>query len=99
MYHRNLRLGQETKYGYLEQIYYGDPLATCFLLLAFGGKARSSCPGSWRQPKARIHPKYCTRLFASGEWDPPAPMFGAAIRSVSWNTFLVSAVGSHLSVA
>ena len=56
MYHRNLRLGQETKYGYLEQIYYGDPLATCILLLASGGKAESSCPGSWRQPTALIHP-------------------------------------------
>ena len=49
MYHRDLYLEQGTKYGYQNRSNNGDPLATCILLLASGGKAGSghlvSCPG------------------------------------------------------
>ena len=84
MYHRDLYLEQETKYGYQNRYNNGDPLARASCILHLEERpgletcsaARGSCDITvWLQ--LATPPQWCTRLCeacsASGGRGPPAP--------------------------
>ena len=88
MYHRDLYLEQETKYGYQNRYNNGDPLARASCILHLEERpgletcsaARGSCDITvWLQ--LATPPQWCTRLCeacsASGGWGPPAPRRGS----------------------
>ena len=87
MYHRDLYLEQETKYGYQNRYNNGDPLAraSCILHLEErpGLDTWSLARGSRDITDHGVAPArhstspMCTRLSASGGWGPPAPLRGS----------------------
>ena len=108
MYHRDLYLEQETKYGYQNRYNNGDPLAraSCILHLeerpgldtwSLARGSRDITDHGGRQlatPPHIVHQTVCVWWVG-----PPCPSAGQPLRSVLWNTFLASAAVRILFVA